>query len=454
MRLFELSVPPQIYGGLRNYNKSENVVSFPNGSKLFFYVAQYEKDILQLNGHEYYAIFIDESTEFTFFMFQFLAAQNRCPVKFDIHGEPVHCFMALGSNPIGVGHDWHKALFIGEKQPDGTYLRNLKTVQKILPEVDEFDPADYAYVPALISDNPTYANDTAYLKKLEKLPEALQDAYLRGSWETNVGRYFCRHDPAEVVMDRHLVNRLIASQPWHQKWIGIDWGYNDFCATFWFTTVTIKNEEGTERDVTVVYREYITQGEGEEDLANNLVRLTAGEKIEAIYLSPDAWDKVGSANTVAEQLGDVFNDNNLPYPSKADDDRVGGARLIDEMLSRKIKLFDGERPMPDLFFGDDLTQLIYAIPRLMRDPKNQNDVMKVKREGDATDDIYDGVRYGLKSKLAAGDVPYAVLRQQILDAQPTNQARYFTDLSLKRMRKGTVGIRLGRPRFTAKGGRA
>jgi hypothetical protein len=106
-----------------------------------------------------------------------------------------------------------------------------------------------------------------------------------------------------------------------------------------------------------------------------------------------------------------------------------------------------------LFFSDDCQQLIYAIPRLMRDEKNPNDVRKLKREGDATDDIYDSLRYGLKSKLAAGNVPYAVVRQRILDACATNQERYMTDLSMKLTKRKGSGIRLQRSRFSRTGGR-
>jgi phage terminase large subunit len=453
IRHFELYVPPQLYGGVRNWNKSENVVTFPNGSKLFFGCAQHEKDILAFNGHEYYAIFIDESTEFTFFQFQFLAAQNRCPIKKDRFGNDVKPFMAMGTNPIGVGHDWHKALFIGEKQPDGMYRRDLATVRKILPEVDKFDPKDYAFVPALLSDNPIYANDEAYIAKLEKLPEQLKEAYLRGNWETFAGRYF-RFDPNEVVIDKHLCARLIEAQPWHKRWIGIDWGYNDFCAVYWFTTVTLKDEEGNGRDVTVVYRELVVQGVGEADLGEQIAEMSR-EKIDAVYMSPDAWHKKGSANTVAEQVGDVLVDCGVPYPSPADDDRVGGARLMDEMLGRRLKTGDGEFefvPMPDLMISEECEKLLHALPRLMKDDKNPNDVQKLKREGDPADDCYDACRYGLKSKLAGGDVPYSVLRQRILDSQPDNQSRYLTDISLKMTNKRGGGLRFGRPRGFRAGG--
>lgn len=466
LRHFEMYVPNQIYGGLKNYNKSDKVVKFPNGSNLFFGVAQHEKDILDFNGHEYVAIFIDESTEFTFFMFQFLCAQLRCPIANDIYGEPVVPFMALGTNPIGVGHEWHKALFVGDLQPDGTYLRNLKTVQKVLPEVDEYDPSEYDYIPAVLDDNLTYAAGTKlgidYRKKLDKLPEFLKDAYIKGSWETNTGRYFTRFDPEEVKIDRFICEKLVRHQRWHPKWIGIDWGYNDYTTVFWASQVTLNDEDGDKRDVTVIYREHVVRMTDSADLADQIATLSTYtdengnpvlEKIEAIYISPDAKENRGHQFTIMQRLGDALVGSGLPYPLEADDDRKGGARLLDEMMSSTVELAGNKVLQPELRISDECEQLLFAIPRLMRNPKEPNDVLKVKKEGDPTDDIYDGWRYTLKSKLAAGDVPYAVQRQRILDACATNQERFFTDMSLKQMKRSGGTITFSRPRFSRSGAR-
>lgn len=466
LRHFGLYVPAQIYGGQKNWNKTDNVVNFPNGSKLFFGVAQHEKDILDYNGNEFTAIFIDESTEFTLFQFQFLCAQLRSPITHDIYGEPVTPFMCLGTNPIGVGHEWHKAFFIGELQPDGTYKRNLKTVQKVLPEIEEYDPAEFDYIPAVLDDNLTYAADTKagqeYRKKLDKLPDFLKDAYIKGSWETNTGRYFTRFDPEEAKMDKFVALKLVRHQRWHPKWIGIDWGFNDYTAVFWASQVTLNDEDGSKRDVTVVYRELIVRMTDSEDLAEQITKQStyaddAGqevlEKIEAVYISPDAKENRGHANTILERIGDALVARGLPYPQDADDDRKGGARLLDEMLSHSVEVMGQKVLQPELRISEDCEQLLFTIPRLMRNPKDPNDVLKIKKEDDPADDIYDGWRYTIKSKLAAGDVPYSVQRQRILAACNTNQERYFTDISLKQLKRTSGTITFGKPRFSRTGGR-
>jgi phage terminase large subunit len=468
IRHFELYVKSEIYGGLRNYNKSEHVVAFPNGSKMFFGCAQHEKDILAYNGHEYAAIFIDESTEFTFFQFQFLIAQLRCPQ------DPTFTpFMALGTNPIGVGHEWHKALFIGELQPDGTYKRNLTTVKKALPgeDISEYDPAEYEYIPATLDDNLTFAVGTKlgdeYRKKLDKLPEFLKDAYIKGSWETATGRYFEKFDAAEIRMDKFVCERLVRHQQWHQKWISIDWGYNDFAVACWFSTVTILDEEGNERDVTVLYRILVEYQMGEQALGDKIAEMSTYidaegneqiEKIESVYLDPECFHKKGAQNTISELIGDALVAGNLPYPQEADNDRKGGARLMDELMSRKQKIDeipDHDIPVPEFMISDDCEQALYTIPRLMRNPKDPNDVLKVKKEGDPTDDIYDAIRYGLKSKLAAGTVPFAVKKQRLMDACATNQERHWLDLNLRmNKRRSGGGIRFTKARFTRTGQRA
>lgn len=460
LRHFELYVPTGVYGGKRNYNKSENVVNFPNGSKLFFGHAQHEKDVMDFNGHEYAAILIDESTEFTYFMYQFLTAQLRCPIPQDKFGNPVVPFMCLGTNPIGVGHDWHKALFIGELQPDGSRVRTLDTVQKVLRDVGEYTPAEFEYFPATLDDNLTFAKGTKlgdeYRRKLDKLPEFLKEAYIKGSWDTNKGRYFVRYDHTEVEIDALTAMELVKRQPWHKKWIGIDWGFNDYTAVFWASTITLMQEDGAKLEVTCVYREFITRMTDSLSLAQEIVALS-DERIEAVYISPDTKEKRDSQNTIRDTIGDYFIKNGLPFPQDADTDRVGGARLLDELMSNSIPdpvHKDRTIAVPLMRISSDCTELLQAIPKLMRDEKNPNDVAKLKRDNDPTDDVYDAWRYLIKSKFEAGDVPFSVMRQRLMAECDTNQERYWTDLNLKLTKQHSGNIRFRKRSFTRNGGRS
>ena len=446
IRHFETLVPPALYGGRRNYNASDYVVSFPNGSKLFFGSCQYDQDVLNYNGHEFVFIGIDEATEFSYYIFEYLTLQNRCPIKQDIYGNPIVPCMALATNPSGIGHTWIKALFIGELNDQGVYVRTLENIRKKIPDLQnaKIDFNNYAFIPAKIYDNPAYANDEVYINKLKNTSETYRAVFLEGSWEAFENQYFSRFDAALTVMEDGLVRHLVESQFWQPKWIGIDWGFHDPCAVYWVSQVTIYDEDGQTRDVPVIYREWVDKEVGETEVANKIVELSTyrnsqskevQENIANIFLSPDAFAKRGSQNTVAEQLGSIFTKNRLPYPTQADDDRVGGARLIDGLLSK--------RP-PGLHISDACEELIDTIPMLMTDPTRVEDVRKFP--GQRSDGIYDAVRYALKSQLDAEVVPFSVERQRILAQCATNQERFFTDLGLQAKKKQGMGVTFGKRR--------
>ncbi|HEV2399493.1 MAG TPA: phage terminase large subunit [Candidatus Sulfotelmatobacter sp.] len=106
-------VPDHIYGGRKNFNQSKYIVRFPNGSTLWFRPCQQENDMYDYQGHEYVQILIDESTEFTYKMFDFFRKQLRYTyAKNDIYGTPIVPNVCLATNPGEIGHKWHKCLFI------------------------------------------------------------------------------------------------------------------------------------------------------------------------------------------------------------------------------------------------------------------------------------------------------------------------------------------------------
>ena len=146
----------------------------------------------------------------------------------------------------------------------------------------------------------------------------------------------------------------------------------------------------------VTYREYVTHRTPPRELAREIVArsvsaqrndvgVTAREKIDAIYLSPDAFARRTDEASIAEQMGDVFAAAGFPRPIPADDDRVGGWMLMYQMLDA------GE-----WLLTDNCIELIRTLPNLVRDPARVEDVEKM--DGD---DPADAARYGLKSRYGA-----------------------------------------------------
>jgi hypothetical protein len=178
----------------------------------------------------------------------------------------------------------------------------------------------------------------------------------------------------------------------------------------------------------VTYREYVTRRTPPRELAREIIARSllsstaapnspdpAREKIDAIYLSPDAFARRTDEASIAEQMGDVFAAAGFPRPIPADDDRVGGWMLMYQMLDageRNGSQVDGmtglPRPREEALgrssslgdpvwrITDNCIELIRTLPNLVRDQARVEDVEKM--DGD---DPADAARYGLKSRYGA-----------------------------------------------------
>ncbi|HXJ16076.1 MAG TPA: terminase family protein [Candidatus Polarisedimenticolia bacterium] len=465
---FRRDVPRELY---QSYNESKHLVTWWNGSTTRFGYCQNENDVYQYQGAEFLFIGIDELTLFTLRQWQFLTSRNRCPVP-----GAFPC-MAGATNPGNIGHAWVKSLWIDKRPAPG--MEN---------------PAEYDFIPARVSDNPIYAGDENYLKTLRALPSHLKRAFLDGDWDVFAGQYFDRFDLAQHLLRPEEVDW----KPWWPRWISIDWGFEHPAAVYWHAAVPagspvchseaglvldgaeestfhveettnrrsltdIRKQSGWVRDDTassigagspsanagpscvVTYREYVTHRTPPRELAREIIARSASsvdstrEKIDAVYLSPDAFARRTDEASIAEQMGDVFAAAGFPRPVPADDDRVGGWMLMYQMLD------SGEWRLTE-----NCIELIRTLPNLVRDPARVEDVEKM--DGD---DPADAARYGLKSRYGArrGDpggwrsrMPLADrLAARVLSPDPTIGAMQARKAQLEEMRR-TQPVRFRRGR--------
>jgi hypothetical protein len=129
----------------------------------------------------------------------------------------------------------------------------------------------------------------------------------------------------------------------------------------------------------VTYREFVQNELSPRMLAQAIAERTGRERIREIYLSPDAFARRTSEASIADQLGDVLEQNGLPRPVPATDDRIGGWQLMYQLL-------EGDAWM----ITENCPRLIECLPLLIRDDRRVEDVRKM--EGD---DAADAARYGL-----------------------------------------------------------
>ena len=246
---------------------------------------------------------------------------------------------------------------------------------------------------ARIEDNPIYANDVNYKKTLATLPDRLRRAFLEGDWSVLEGQYF---DLFEV--GRHTARaESLRLEEWAPRWISIDWGFKHPSAVYWHGAVAggKRPATGGERRVNaesaegaeyagksgriVTYREFVQSELSPRMLGQAIAERTRRERIREIYLSPDAFARRTSEASIAEQLGDVLEQNGLPRPVPANDDRIGGWQLMYQLLEQDAWMI-----------AENCPRLIESLPLLVRDDRRVEDVRKM--EGD---DAADAARYGL-----------------------------------------------------------
>lgn len=419
---FTKYVPKRFY---RSFNQSKHIVTFHNGSKLFFGHIRTEKDLLQYQGAEFLFIGWEELTQFTYAQWDFMKGSNRCPIKsYELDGVryKVKARMAGGTNPNGKGSGWVKALWIKKRPPAGMFIPDYRA--------DDYQPIHSTY-----EDNPTYANDKDYISGLHSISDpVLREAWIPGSWDILAGQFFQNWDEELHTIggkDSRLKLSDIEYLDWQPRWISIDWGFQHACVILWWTIVRIPDqfpdENGQDRKKTIIlcYRQLVCRKLNEELLSEQIVAANhTGEifdKITNIYLSPDRFVATGSGadavHSIADKMGDVFVKYDMPRPERANNRRVDGWRLCYTLLDTEgVAVLASCRDVID------------SIPKLMRSEKEVEDAEK---EGDDLFlDVCESFRYGVMSYASTAPIPREVANQERIKAIKDPTQKYMEYLRL------------------------
>ena len=281
------------------------------------------------------------------------------------------------------------------------------------------------------------ATKSDYGKELVSQDDALVQRDWKGSWDSLEGAFFSRSfDRNSTVLPPSKVEEII--KPWWERWLSQDWGRGHYCMTYWHASGELSPREIKQYlgwnlpyalKVIITYREYIAGGEAasdgggkreldEEDIARKIVELTPTserDRMSDFFMSPDAFAKKSSKNTIAQVQGAILSASDMPYPRVADDDRAGGAALMAKLFLATKR--HGQKSGEVLFISADCAQLVAAIPLQMRNPKKLDDILKTDENRARIDqDAIEGERYGLKSKLEPGQKPKEVVAEEKLQA--------------------------------------
>ena len=422
--LFVKGIPRGLY---RSYNASKHVVRFPNGSNLFFGHIKTDADLIQYQGAEFLFIGWEELTQFTYRQWDYLKGSNRCPIKtYELDGVEYETRprMAAVTNPNGIGSGWVKALWI-TKKPVGEMALN-------------YVPEDYEAIHSTYEDNFVYRNDANYIASLNAIVDpVLRMAWIPGSWSILAGQFFQNWDPA-----RH-VKRFddVIFETWQPRWISIDWGFEHATVVLWWTRVRLKTEFEKEstRSILLVYRQLILRHTNEELVAERIANANhTGDKpdhISAIYLSPDRFAKIDQHHSIADKMGDVFAQYDLPRPERANNRRVDGWRLCYTLLDT-----DGIAVLANC------RDVIESIPQLQRDDKELEDA---QAEGNELFlDVCESWRYGVMSYASHQAPPREVQMQERIKKieDPTQKYMEYLRLSSRPAGADAVAFTLNRRR--------
>ena len=319
------------------YSPSTNSLKFPNGSRVLLGGFKDERDIDKYVGIEYDGIAIEELNQLKQEKIDKLLGSMRTS-KSDWRPRLYASF-----NPGGQGHADVKTLFVDPF----TFNAQKKT----------------RFVPSTFRDNP-YLN-IEYIDYLQNLGGNLGKAWRDGDFNIFEGQFF-----AEWLQNRHVVEPFKIPDTW-RRFRCIDHGRTAPTAAYWGAI-------GHDGEV-YFYREYYMRGVDADVNAQEINRLSQGEKYWFTVLDSACYSKTGAGETIAE----IYHRNGvLAEPSPKN--RLAGWALFHEYLR-------GDEKAPKMMFFSTCVNAIKTIPTLIHDDHNPEDL-----DSSGEDHAADAVSYGLQ----------------------------------------------------------
>lgn len=428
---------------LKQYWKaSEKTFYLPTNppSRIVFGYAENPGDIEDFQGHEYMDVMVDEATKLTELELVKLNETRRWTGR--IRNKPIPdrlCKTVWGMNPGGPGHNYIRRLMYKkeyhgkERAKDYAFLQtyawdNVEWCRSALRE-QGLKVCDYygcrnetghtvfdnggvctqgcGYPDPRPGMTPEqrfqfFVRFTQRGHELDNLPARLRTGWLLGNWDEFAGQFY------DIWDEEKYVKPCLPDRDWHPRWLGIDWGFQHPLCCHWMARVG---------PVTKIYREHHDNLHSARAQAQAIVDKTPEQErrlIDAIYLSPDAFQRRSEQDSFAHMMGQIFKANGMPYPTPADDDRRHGAQcMYDLMRSNELEV------------DTSCVKLREVIPMITTDEDDPEEIEKF--DGD---DAWDSARYGLKSRQRAAREPVAETAQKAVVAFAASRGKLVEDMDI------------------------
>lgn len=396
----------------------EGEIRFWNGSKIHLLHCKNPDDVYGYQGAEIHLLLIDELTQWLEFMYRFLRGRVRAPglvipefveLVDKTSGKVVRialreCFPRImaSANPGGIGHQWVKSAWLEGVDPFAI---------RTMP--DSEGGMRRQYIPGVLEDNPTMAQDDPdYEKRLKGLgSKALVEAMRYGNWDIVAGAYLDNYAPR-----RHLLKPWTPPKHW-TRYLSMDWGSAKPFSIGWWVVVEedihLPNEDGesvlVERGSIVRYKEWYgcqRKDDGTSDPDKGL-KLSAEKVADGIYdrLRAADWEEIDGQQSVAdpsmwkEDGGPSIIERMINYRPKwwkkgmpvlnfqpADNTRITGGQQVRSRLGD-----DEENPL--LFVCSNCRDWTRTVPVMQHDDKKPEDV-----DTASEDHAYDDTRYACMAR--------------------------------------------------------
>ncbi len=306
-------VYPQVGG---TWHGQEKRWTFPSGAKVEFGYASTYQDVLQYQTDEFTTISFDQLDQLPEErIWTYLSSRVRAKAG------GLHLGMRASFNPGGVGGQWIKRRFVDVCPLDGSSITiESQTVDgRTVNQTRAFIRAKISDNPALLRNDPTYADRLAMLSELEYKQLAL------GDWDA-MGGAFYPEITTQAQQDRLFITKaqLPALLDWHEYWGSYDWGFVH-PATFG-QYVRIGNQ------VICLDTLFMHRYQDEEQAAQ--IKGAADRRcLRTVYAGHDAFAKRMAHSAAAETVADVFGRYSIRL-ERAMIDRAAGAQVVRRLLAQ------------------------------------------------------------------------------------------------------------------------
>lgn len=364
LRQMEMEVPQ--LGG--KFHVSERMATFSNGSVIDCGHMADAEAVSRYLSTEYGAIVPDEASRYP------VDSEGTTPlaelstrarkVYTDVEGRVVKPRFMPVTNPGGPSAAFLKEFFIDHAPDWDRYPSALKA---------KYDPADWAYVPAALNENPYQDED--YETQLMILSPWRYEQLAKGNWDVFGGQFFGEWRPSHHVKQIEVARDLF--------WFGsLDWGFNAPGVMLWWAVLPDGHLH--------VVRELKFQARPVESVAGDIQKVTRelGVKLKYIAADPAIWQQTGHGR--GESVAETLQRYGLPV-IKADNDRYNGWLRCHEVLR------DAPDGAPWMTVSPDCRYLVRSVPSQQSAKSDPDDI-----DTGGDDHAVDAWRYGVMSRPLPG----------------------------------------------------